>query len=80
MQNKRENIKSENFKKVAEKRTQKIISALDSLGNLSNKQNYLYKEEQYKNMFQAIKSAVREAENRFKTAEIEGKKLYKIPD
>lgn len=45
------NQKEENFKRLAENRTNKIIDMLHLLGNLSNTSNYSYSEEQVKNNF-----------------------------
>ena len=48
------NQKEENFKRLAENRTNKIIDMLHLLGNLSNTSNYSYSEEQVKTIFSAI--------------------------
>ena len=46
--------KAENFKRIAEARTNKIIKAISLLGNLSNKSYYEYTPEQINAIFDAI--------------------------
>lgn len=50
------NQKEENFKRLAENRTNKIIDMLHLLGNLSNTSNYSYSEEQVKTIFSLLLS------------------------
>jgi hypothetical protein len=49
-------IKKENFKRIAENRTNKIIDMISLLGNLSNKSYYEYSDEQIDAIFDAIQS------------------------
>ena len=46
--------KKENFIRIAEARTNKIISGITSLGNLSNRSYYEYTPEQIETIFNAI--------------------------
>lgn len=46
--------KQENFKRIAESRTNKILNSISLLGNLSNKSYYEYTDEQIENIFDAI--------------------------
>lgn len=46
--------KQENFKRVATNRTNKIITMIRSLGNLTNSSFYEYTDEQVAAMFEAI--------------------------
>ena len=46
--------KQNNFKRIAENRTNKIITMINSLGNLSNTSIYEYTDEQIEAMFSAI--------------------------
>ena len=46
--------KQNNFKRIAENRTNKIITMINSLGNLSNTSVYEYTDEQIEAMFSAI--------------------------
>jgi hypothetical protein len=59
------------FQKLANNRSNRIIKDLMLLGNLSNRNNYKYNEEQVKEMFSKIDEAYDLAKNRF---EIEFKK------
>lgn len=63
----RAETKAERFERMAPPRVDKVINALRLLGNLSNRSNYSYTDEQVKEMFRAIDSALRETESKFKT-------------
>lgn len=65
MDNKNENG-SEKFKRLAEKRTRKILNEIRVFSNLSNKSLYDYTPEQLRKIFGAIKYSVSKAEARFK--------------
>ena len=51
--------KSDNFKRLAENRTNKIIRLVQLLGNLSNTSNYEYSDKQVEQIFKAIEDEVR---------------------
>lgn len=57
--------KQDNFIRLAEARTNKILDMLDLLGNLSNTSHYEYSEEQVENMFDAIQTELDEQKKRF---------------
>ena len=57
--------KTAKFIELAEKRTQRIINNLELIGNLSNRRNYTYTEDQYEKIFKAVKRALRESEEKF---------------
>lgn len=57
--------KRSRFLRVAQKRTQKILDAIDVLGNCSNRGNYEYKNEEVQSMFEAIEKKVRETRDLF---------------
>jgi ABC-type Fe3+-hydroxamate transport system substrate-binding protein len=59
--------KKENFKRVAEQRTNKIIKTIQLLGNCSNKYKYNYSEEQVKKIFNAIETELKLAKNKFES-------------
>jgi hypothetical protein len=59
--------KEERFERLAMKRTGDILKKLKLLGNLSNKNNYLYTEGQIREMFAAIDREIRLARERFNT-------------
>ena len=58
-------IKRERFVKIAENRTNKIISMIRLLGNCSNKNNYEYTQKDIDKIFEAIKLELNDAQNRF---------------
>ena len=47
-------LKHENFKRIAENRKNKIISTIEQLNNLSNSSFYEFSEEEIKAMFEEI--------------------------
>jgi len=49
-------VKEQNFKRVAEGRTNKIIAMIRLLGNLSNRSFYEFTDEQVKTIFDAIQN------------------------
>ncbi len=51
--------KNEKFKRLASKRTTNILNQLRLLGNLSNKVNYEYRDEDVRRIFQAIDEELR---------------------
>lgn len=60
-----EKAKQDNFRRLAEARTNKIIDMLGLLGNLSNKSHYEYTQEQVDAIFQAIQHELDEQRLRF---------------
>lgn len=48
------NQRNENFKRIAENRTNKIINMIQSLSNLKNKSFYDYTDEEIKKIFDVI--------------------------
>ncbi len=56
------------FIELAEKRTQRIINNLELIGNLSNRGNYSYNQDQYEKIFRAIRKALKESEDKFAEA------------
>lgn len=69
--------KEENFKRLAEKRTNKIIDMLHLLGNLSNTANYSYSKEQVAAIFSAIEQEIKEQKKRFVIKQ-ETKKKFRL--
>lgn len=70
----------ENFLRLAEARTRKLLKDLDLLGNLSNRSNYSYSEEDVKIIFRAISKKVQETELRFKVNIQAGRESeFKLP-
>ncbi len=58
----------EAFVRLAEARTTKILKALDLLGNLSNRSNYSYTEDDIKKIFRAINERSSKVATRFQAA------------
>ena len=55
----------ENFVRLAESRTNKILKEIDVLSNLSNRTNYTYTENDVKKIFGAITRKLKDCEKRF---------------
>ena len=54
------------FKKLAEKRVNKTLKSIQLIGNLSNRGNYEYSQEEVSAIFKAIRQELQIAESRFK--------------
>jgi len=63
---KNQETKAERFKRLAEKRTQKVLEDIRILSNLSNGSLYNYTPEQFRRIFGAIKDSLSAAEARFR--------------
>ena len=71
----------ENFVRLAEARTRKLLKDLELLGNLSNRSNYSYSEEDVRRIFRAIAKKIQESESRFKINIQSGKDAeFKLPE
>ena len=53
------NIKKENFKRIAEARTNKIIHLISLLGNLSNRSFYEFSNEEIDTIFKALEDKIK---------------------
>lgn len=53
------------FRELAEKRTNKALEAVRLIGNLSNRQTYVYEEAEVRKITKALRDAVSEVEARF---------------
>lgn len=53
--------KSQKFQRLAESRTKKAISAIRSLGKLSNRGHYEYDEEQVRHIFSTLRKELEES-------------------
>lgn len=65
--------KKENFRRIAENRTNKIIDMISLLGNLSNASFYEYTDEQINAIFDAIQDELDKQRSKF-LKQKEGKK------
>ena len=64
----REN-KTDRFRRLAERRVTEIISKLRLVGNLSDKKNYDFTDDQVKQLFDALETELRICKLRFKSAD-----------
>ena len=66
-QNRRD--KRQKFVELAEKRTQRVLDSLESLGNLAAPYNYEYSEKDYKKIIRAIRAATNQLQIKFEGKE-----------
>jgi hypothetical protein len=57
--------RKQNFKRIAESRTNKILNYIELLGNLSNKSYYDYTNEQIETIFSAIENELNKQKKKF---------------
>ncbi|OOR05656.1 hypothetical protein E1A90_16590 [Bacillus mycoides] len=57
--------KSEKFKELAEKRVSDTLKKLQLIGNLANKNNYEYTDEQVKQIIDILDSEIKSLKNKF---------------
>jgi hypothetical protein len=57
--------KSQTFRRLAEKRITNLIKHLRLIGNLANKKNYNYTEEEVRQIFTAIESELAQTKKKF---------------
>jgi len=57
--------KSEKFKELAEKRVSDTLKKLQLIGNLANKNNYEYTDEQVKQIIETLDSEIKSLKNKF---------------
>lgn len=70
-----------NFVRLAEARMTKLLKDLDLLGNLSNRSNYSYTDDDVKTIFRAITRKVAETESRFKVnMQSARESAFKLPE
>lgn len=60
-----ESAKIDRFKRIAEKRTNKILNSLRLLGNTANKQLYLYSDGDVDKIFATIENKIKEIKGKF---------------
>lgn len=61
----KKHAKAEAFRRIAERRTERVLQSLRLLGQCSNRRSYEYNDEQIIKIFREIRSAVRHAEQSF---------------
>ena len=60
--------KSAAFKRLAANRTNNILRGIRLLGNLSNKNNYSYTEEEFRHIFKTIEDEIKLTKSKFHIA------------
>lgn len=70
--------KREKFIELAEKRVNKALKQIQLVGNLSNKRNYDYNEEDYKKIFKAIDDEVKSMKRKFIDADSESRTKFRL--
>lgn len=61
------------FKRIAERRTNRVIDSLRLLGNTGNKNLYRYSDDEIQRIFTAIDKKITEIKGKFKTSDSEEK-------
>lgn len=72
----RKNEREARFKRVAQRRTQRVLEDLRLLSNCSNKSAYYYTEEDVKKIFRNIEEELRLTKAKFKTSK--SKKKFEL--
>lgn len=67
-----EEAKRARFKRIAERRINKVLEALRLIGNVGNKSLYSYTDEEIEKMFDALENKIRETKSKFKLKRSEG--------
>lgn len=67
--------KKENFKRIAENRTNKIIDMINLLENLSNQSYYEYTDEQIDKIFNSIQNTLDNVRSKFNTKNTKSRKF-----
>ena len=70
--------KHEKFRELAEKRTNNAIEAILRIGNLSNRQQYEFQEEEVAKILQALRDSVLEIEERFASPQARGRSQFRL--
>lgn len=70
--------REDKFKRLAAKRTNTVLEDLRILGNLSNRANYSYNEEEVRKIFRAIESKVKLVKSKFKANLGKNERKFKL--
>ena len=68
----------EKFVELAEKRVSRALKDIHLIGNLSNRSNYSYSEEDAKKIYSALKKALDEMKARFDSKGSDQKDIFKL--
>jgi hypothetical protein len=66
------------FRELAEKRTNKALEAVRLIGNLSNRQAYVFEDAEVRKIVRALRDAVTEVEARFGKSSSRGAGEFKL--
>lgn len=72
------NTKADNFVRLAEARTNKIIDMIMLLGNLSNKTNYSYTDKQVELIFDSLQQVLDETKLKFLEEPTKKRKKFRL--
>ena len=73
-----ENKDREKFVRLAEARVTKALKDIKLIGNLSNRSNYSYTEEDSKKIYQALKKAVEDMKSKFDSKGADEDEIFKL--
>lgn len=73
-----EQRKHAKFRELAEKRTNKALEAIRLIGNLSNRQVYVYEDAEARKVMKALRDALAEVESRFGKSSGRGNGEFKL--
>ena len=68
----------EKFVVLAQNRVNKTLKDIELIGNLSNKSNYSYTEDDAKKIYSVLKSALDEMKARFEIKAAKGKEAFRL--
>ena len=71
-------IDRKKFVDLAEKRVQRTIKDIRLIGNLSNRSNYSYTEEDARKIYRALKAAVDEMKTRFDSKGASAEDVFRL--
>ena len=70
----------ENFVRLAEARTTRVLRDVELLSNLANRSNYSYTEADVRAIFHSVKRAISDAEQKFRTnLEDKSTRKFRLP-
>lgn len=72
------NVKRENFIRLAESRVTRAIESLRIIGNLSNRSNYEYDEEDVKKILNTLQEEISSLKNQFKIRNEKSDKNFRL--
>jgi hypothetical protein len=70
--------KRQKFVDLAEKRVSRVIKDIRLVGNLSNRSNYVFRDDEVKRIFAAIDTEIRAARKRFESAGSSDEAVFKL--